>query len=252
MISFTDLTKTYDSPGQDKIWVLDGLSFDIQEGSITTIMGQSGCGKTTLLNIIAGLVDPDSGKMSCGGERRPFGDLFYGYVFQEPRLLDWLTVEENIRFVLKANDVPSTEHQERINTYLKLVDLDETKKSYPGELSGGMQQRVGLARALAIEPDLILMDEPFGSLDEITARDLRRDFVSLWADIDTTIVFVTHDFQEAVQLSDRVLLMNNKGKFFHRENIDIPRPRRKNNKAVINRETTLYDIFDNDAGKANE
>jgi len=192
VISFSHLKKSF-SNDDSTFTVFKDLSFEITEGEFTSIMGPSGCGKSTLLNVISGLIPLDEGEIKRNGESIEPGSFFYGYVFQEPRLLDWLTVGENIRFALRAQDVPPDEQSGRIYRYLELVGLEDKIDSYPQQLSGGMRQRVGIARALAIDPDLLLMDEPFSSLDEFTAKELRQDLLRIWKETGKTIIFVTHN-----------------------------------------------------------
>ncbi len=224
-ISVDHLEKSFEGADGSTTDVLRDVSFEIADGSFTSIMGPSGCGKSTLLNILAGLIPMDGGRIERDGEAVQPADLPFAYIFQEPRLLKWRTVGENIAFSLQAQGVPSGEHDERIDESLEMVGLGDVRDSYPLELSGGMRQRVGIARALAVEPDILLMDEPFSSLDEITARELREDIIDLWQETGKTIVFVTHDINEAVYLSDEILFLDKRGTLFNRATIDFPRPR---------------------------
>lgn len=237
-----DLTKSFDTK-DGKLMVLDDIHFTVDEGSFTTIMGPSGCGKSTLLNILAGLETMDSGVIQRNGNRIDPGEFFYGYVFQEPRLLNWLSVEDNIAFALKAQNIPEQEHQEKVGKYLELVGLKGEEKSYPLRLSGGMRQRVGLARALAVDPDIIFMDEPFSSLDEMTARELREDLIDIWQKTDKTILFVTHNIGEAVYLSDKIIMLDNTGEIFHTETIDIERPREIDDTDLLELESKITKLF---------
>ena len=252
-IVFSGLEKRFDTP-DGELTVFSDLSFEIAEGSFTSIMGPSGCGKSTLMNVIAGLLQPDGGVIERGGEPVESGDFFYGYVFQEPRLLDWLTVGENIRFALRAQEVPPEDHAGRIYRNLELVGLEDEIDSYPQQLSGGMRQRVGIARALAIEPNILLMDEPFSSLDEFTAKELRQDLLEIWKETGKTIIFVTHNSKEAVFLSDTILVLDGNGELFDQVNIDVPRPRSVGDEALVIAESTLMDrFFDHlDAGAVEE
>ncbi len=241
-IVFSGLEKRFDTP-KGELTVFSDLSFEITEGSFTSIMGPSGCGKSTLMNVIAGLLQPDGGVIKRSGEPVDSGDFFYGYVFQEPRLLDWLTVGENIRFALRAQEVPPEDHAGRIYRNLELVDLEDEIDSYPQQLSGGMRQRVGIARALAIEPNILLMDEPFSSLDEFTAKELRQDLLEIWKETGKTIIFVTHNSKEAVFLSDKILVLDGNGELFDQVSIDVPRPRSVGDEALVTAESTLMDRF---------
>jgi NitT/TauT family transport system ATP-binding protein len=242
-LEIDDISKSFTNGSGETVDVLDSVSFDVTRGSFTSIMGPSGCGKTTLLNIVAGLLDIDGGTIKEDGVPRHPGELFCPYVFQEPRLLDWATVGENISFVLSAQDIPKSEHDELIEEHLDKVGLDGEADSYPQELSGGMQQRVGIARALSVDSDVILMDEPFSSLDEITASTLRADLVDLWQETGKTILFVTHDMREAIYLSETVLFMAPGDGIFHRADIDIARPRSMDDTDLLQRESELMSIM---------
>lgn len=224
-IKFENIQKSYTTADGGIVDVLTGVDFEIEDGSFVSVMGPSGCGKTTLLNIISGLVEMDGGTIMQNGAEIAQDEIPYSYVFQEPRLLNWRTVEDNIKFALDAQGVSPNAQQSKIDTYLEMVGLGENKQSYPLQLSGGMRQRVGLARALAVEKPVILMDEPFSALDEITAQQLRRDVLELWRSTDKMIIFITHNISEAVYLSDKILFMDTDGGIFSRERIDVPRPR---------------------------
>jgi len=180
--------------------VLHDINLEVRSGDFICVLGRSGCGKSTLLKCIAGLVDPDSGSIRC--DRNSIG-----YVFQEDRLLNWRSVADNIRLVLESKNVPESEHEPRINRYLDLVGLGGIQDKMPSELSGGMKQRAAIARALAIEPEVLLMDEPFSSLDEITAREIRQQCLELIEDLDQTVLFVTHNAREAAFLSSKIIVL---------------------------------------------
>jgi NitT/TauT family transport system ATP-binding protein len=242
-LELRDIVKTFEKPGQGQILVLDGVDLDVESGAFVSLLGPSGCGKTTLMNVISGLVEPDEGTMQRGGRDIAPSDLSLGYIFQEPRLLNWKTVSKNIEFALEARDVPESEWGERTERYLEMVNLADEGDNYPTRLSGGMKQRVAIARALAIEPEIMLMDEPFSSLDEITARDLREELLDIWKREDKTILFVTHDINEAVFLSDYIYMMNTDGEMFARRDVDIGRPRQYDDPAIAEREAELYREF---------
>lgn len=188
--------------------VLNGVSFETKEHSITCLLGPSGCGKSTLLNVIAGLERADGGRVEVKGEDTPSGGpCRLGYVFQDPRLLNWKRVDENVFFALKGMGVPREEWEPRVSRYLGLVALSDFRKQYPLFLSGGMRQRVGLARALAVEPAVLLMDEPFSKLDQLTARRLREDTLDICRRLSQTALLVTHDVEETVFLGDRIITL---------------------------------------------
>lgn len=188
--------------------VLDGVSFDTREDGITCLLGPSGCGKSTLLNLISGLERLDGGRVEfrVGGSETRNPKL--GYVFQDPRLLNWKTVEGNLIFALKGMSVPQEEWSERIQKYLGMVGLLDFRRQYPLYLSGGMRQRVGLARGLAIEPQVLLMDEPYSKLDQLTARKLREESLEICARLRQSALLVTHDVEEAAYMGDRVVILS--------------------------------------------
>jgi ABC-type nitrate/sulfonate/bicarbonate transport system ATPase subunit len=220
-IEIVDVSKKYSTGDGGKLQVLAGLSLSVTAGAFRTIVGPSGCGKTTLLHILAGLESPDEGYVTLPGD----GQL--GFVFQEPRLLEWRTVGENLGFALEATEIPKSDYDNRITEAIGTVGLSDFRDEYPRTLSGGMQQRVALARALCIEPDVLLMDEPFASLDEITARELRRDLLELWQENSITILFVTHDIREAIVLSDTISILSRKpADIITSVDITSPRPRK--------------------------
>ena len=223
-----ELSKTFPDGRGGARRVLDHVSFVLENGAFVSIIGPSGCGKTTTLNIIAGLVPPDAGQVELSGRAVTSAAsqrTAVGYVFQQPRLLNWLTVRQNIEFALEAGEVARAEWPRRVQESLRLVGLTDYHATYPLRLSGGQQQRTSIARALAIDPDVILMDEPFSHLDEITSARLRTELMEIWARTGSTILFVTHDISEAVLLSDRVIVLGRGGRVLADEKIDVPRPR---------------------------
>jgi NitT/TauT family transport system ATP-binding protein len=194
--------------GSDML-VLDRVSFDTKEFGITCLLGPSGCGKSTLLNAISGLEGLDQGRVevvSNGGASNT-SEHRLGYIFQDPRLLNWKRVEDNLSFALKGMKVPRSMWPERVNKYLDLVGLSEFRSQYPLYLSGGMRQRVGLARGLVIEPEVLLMDEPFSKLDQLTARRLREETLRICARLKQTTILVTHDVEEAAYMGDRIVIL---------------------------------------------
>ncbi|HZD41091.1 MAG TPA: ABC transporter ATP-binding protein [Terriglobales bacterium] len=187
--------------------VLDRVSFDTEEFHITCLLGPSGCGKSTLLNVISGLEPLDGGQVEVIAQSSQDSSPRLGYVFQDPRLLNWKRVEDNLTFALKGMKVPQAEWPTRLNKYLDLVGLSDFRGQYPLYLSGGMRQRVGLARGLVIEPQVLLMDEPFSKLDQLTARRLRQESLHICERLKQTTVLVTHDVEEAAYMGDRIVIL---------------------------------------------
>jgi NitT/TauT family transport system ATP-binding protein len=191
--------------------VLEKVDFEIEEGEFVCILGPNGCGKTTLLRIIAGLEPPTAGEVRLDGQPVTYdgrSDRHIGFVFQEDRLLPWQSVEENVALVLKPLGVGRAERTERARRYLRFVGLQGFERYYPGRVSGGMRQRAAIARALAIEPDLLLMDEPFGALDPQTRRIMQTEVRRIWDETGKTIIFVTHSIDEAVAIGTTLVMMS--------------------------------------------
>lgn len=207
--------------------VFHSFSLHAEPGEFISLLGPSGCGKTTLLNLLSGFQKPTSGTISINSEQvRPeMPEL--GYVFQSPQLFPWLSALENVRFGLRMQgQLNGKEQIEKAMHYLSLVGLDQSADKLPYQLSGGMQQRVSLARTLALEPALLLMDEPFAALDAITRNNLNEETLRLWSELGQTILFITHDIDEAIFLADRVVVLGVAPEGIHDEvSIDIPRPR---------------------------
>ncbi len=209
--------------------VLDDISFDVEEGEVLAIVGPSGCGKSTLLRIINGIVPLTSGQVIYKGRQVDGINLECALVFQSFALLPWLSVKANIEMGLEARGVPLEEREKKAGVYIDKVGLDGFEEAYPRELSGGMKQRVGLARALAVEPRVLLMDEPFSALDALTAITLREELLDIWQSKDMsvhTIVQVTHIIEEAVELADRIIVMaSGPGRVVADLKVELPRPR---------------------------
>ena len=225
IVDIRDVSKYY-----EKLHVLNKINFDIKEGEFISIIGPSGCGKTTLLKIIGGLIKPTSGDLTVRGgpvkialERREFG-----FVFQNPILLPWRNAIKNVELPLEI--IGHENSQKLPKKLLQIVGLEGFENSYPKELSGGMQQRVAIARALTFEPSILLMDEPFGALDEITRNKMNLELLRIWKEEKTTIstvIFITHSIPEAVFLSDRVIVLSKRpAKIDKIIDIDLPRPRK--------------------------
>jgi ABC-type nitrate/sulfonate/bicarbonate transport system ATPase subunit len=204
--------------------VLENIDLEVGDGEFVCLLGPSGCGKSTLLNAMAGFLKPTSGEIRVDGEIVRGPDPRRIFVFQERGVFPWLTVEGNIGFGLSK--LSRSERARRVEHYVRMVGLQGFEKSYPHELSGGMKQRVEVARALAVNPDVMFLDEPFGALDSITRMIMRGELLRIWQAERKTILFVTHDIDEAVQLADRVVVMSARpGRIQQIVSIDIPHPR---------------------------
>jgi NitT/TauT family transport system ATP-binding protein len=224
-IQVRNLWMTFSGKTKDKpVHVLENVSLEVKRGEFVCIVGPSGCGKSTLLNIIGGFLKQSSGEVLVEGKPVTGPDPKRIFVFQENGVFPWLNVEDNVGFgLLKKTEA---ERRKIVSHYIEMVGLTGFDKSYPRELSGGMRQRVEIARALASSPDIIYMDEPFGALDFITRLKMRADLVRIWREEKKTILFVTHDIEEAVQLADTVLVMSKRPATVSlRESINLPRPR---------------------------
>jgi len=237
----TDVTMRFNVDGISKT-VLDRVSFAAYHEEFTCIVGQSGCGKTTLLNIMAGFLAPSEGQVTVMGTaiRRPGPDRCV--VFQEDTLFPWLTVRENIAFGLKGNRKNSAQHiKDEVDRFLTLVGLADYRNYLPREISSGMKQRVELARVLILKPRIILMDEPFASLDYRTRREMQNLLVSLWQELSQTIIFVTHDVDEAIVLGDKIEIMDiNPGRIHEELHIQLDRPRNINQRDFASYKDTLH------------
>jgi len=219
--------------------VLDDINLEVGKGEFLCLLGPSGCGKSTLLSTIAGFLSPTSGEVKIDGETVRGPDPRRIFVFQERGVFPWLTVEGNIGFGLFK--LPRSEREQRIAHYIKMVGLEGFEKSYPSELSGGMKQRLEVARALAVNPDMLFLDEPFGALDSITRLIMRGELLRIWEAERKTIIFVTHDIDEAVQLADRVAVMSARpGRIQQIVEIDIPHPRDINSARYLELRTGIF------------
>jgi len=221
-LQIQNLTKTFPahSKGGLPVRAIQDISFEMTGQVFVSLVGPSGCGKSTLLNIVSGVDSPSTGSVSVTQDGKK---ARLGYVFQDPRLLPWRTVIQNMLYV---SDLPEDEGRANARRFLEMVGLEHAEDMFPGQLSGGMQQRVGIARAFSVSPDLLLMDEPFSHLDAITARSLREELQIMWNATKKTVLFVTHDVMEAVQLSNRIITLAHGGTVFDDTTVDLPFPRK--------------------------
>lgn len=227
IIKIESVSKRYGST-HDGVLALDNLSLNVRAGEFLSIIGPSGCGKTTLLKMIGDLLAPSTGRISIDGQtpQEARRARACGIVFQSPTLMEWRTVARNIELPLEIVGLSRAERARRSNALLDLIRLRDFSGNYPPELSAGMQQQVAIARALAYSPSILLMDEPFGALDELTRERLGRELLEIWERTHVTILFVTHSIGEAVMLSDRVAVLTPRpGKVERVTEIDLPRPR---------------------------
>jgi NitT/TauT family transport system ATP-binding protein len=227
VVSFRGVGKAFGA-GANPTVALESIDLDIAAGSFVSLIGPSGCGKSTLLRLIGDLTQPTSGAIEVNGKspHRARVDRDYGIVFQAPVLFDWRTIEANVQLPLEVAGHPAAERAKRARDMLALVELSGFERHYPWQLSGGMQQRAAIARALTVEPALLLMDEPFGALDEMSRERLNLELLRIWGQTRTTVVFVTHSIPEAVFLSTHVVVMSSRpGRIVDVITVDLPRPR---------------------------
>ena len=220
-VEVQNLTKYFDD-----LHVLNNVSFNVRKGEFLCIVGPTGCGKTTFLNLLTRLIEPTSGKILIDGELADPKKHSIAFVFQQPSSYEWQTVEEHIRFGLKIKHLPKAEADARVEQIIKLMGLQDMRKCYPHELSVSSEQRVIIGRAFAMHPDLLLMDEPYGHMDLKMRFYLEDEVIRLWQELGSTIIFITHNIEEAVYLAERVLILTNKPATIRQEVIiDMPRPR---------------------------
>lgn len=226
-IEVNRLNKAFNEEDANPYYVLNNVDLTIPKGQFYILLGPSGCGKSTLLNIIAGFIEPSDGKLVLNGNEHAKTNP--GFVFQsaDAALFPWLTIEENIEFGLKMKKVDSAKRKQIVQHYINLAGLTGHNKKFPSEISGGMKQRVQIARVLANEPEILLMDEPFGALDAMTRRTMQKELIRIWKETNKTIIFVTHDIQEAILLGQQVGVMKvgPNSKIDVEYEIDLPYPR---------------------------
>lgn len=209
-----------------KLLVLDDVSFTVGDGEFLSIVGPTGCGKTTFLNLLSKLIPATAGSISINGREADPKRHNISFVFQEPSCMPWRTVKDNIAYGMEVKGVPQAEREARLEQILGLVGLKDSANLYPNQISASMEQRVAVARAFAAKPDLLLMDEPYGQLDVKLRCYLEDELVRLWQELKSTVIFVTHNIEEAVYVAERILVLTNKPTKIKAEiNVDLPRPR---------------------------
>lgn len=243
ILQIKDVRKWFNSEGK-KLLVLDGISFDVKEGEFIGIVGPSGCGKTTLLRIIAGLEKQDEGEVLLRGKPIKGPGQDRAMVFQDYALFPWRNVIGNILFGLEIRNIPKEEALEKANRFIKLVGLEGFERSYPHELSGGMRQRVALARALVCEPEILLMDEPLSALDAQTRNVMQSELVRIWSEMKKTIIYVTHNIEEAVYMADRVVVLSKRpAKLLDLAEVKMERPRDRFSKEFIDLRAKIFRLI---------
>lgn len=250
-LNIQNVQKSFQNHGK-KEQVLKDIDLHIKEGEFVSLLGPSGCGKSTLLNIVAGLLKPSEGNIFLEDKKVTKPGKDRGMVFQQAALFPWLSVEENVMFPLRK-EMGKKAAKETAHKFLKLVQLSQYAKHSPHELSGGMQQRVAIARALAMNPRVLLMDEPFGALDEQTRMRLHGELETIWMETKKTILFVTHSIQEAVKLSDRIIVMGtHPGTILKDIQVNIDRPRDRHIRELAQYEQTIMDLLKTEIDKVAE
>ena len=242
-VAVEDVGKTFDD-GDRRVRALADVSFDVEAGEFVCIVGPSGCGKTTLFRIIAGLDSSTDGAVRLDGDRVSGPGTDRGMVFQEYHLFPWRTVLGNVRFGLEHREMSGARRDERAREMIELVGLAGEEAAYPSELSGGMKQRVGIARALAVDPAILLMDEPFGSVDAQTRETLHDELLRIWEETGKTVLFVTHDVEEAVTLADRVVVLSGSpGRVREVVEVALSRPRDRTSAAFADRREQVLELI---------
>ena len=243
-VAIQGVSKVFGS-GNSRVEALRDIDLSIESGEFVSLIGPSGCGKSTLLRLVGDLTAPSSGSLTVTGKppRQAREDRDYGMVFQKATLLDWRTVQRNVELPLEIMDTPRDERQQRALEMLKLVRLGDFAGHYPWQLSGGMQQRVAIARALSFKPSLLLMDEPFGALDEMTREAMQDELLRIWERTERTVIFVTHSIPEAVFLSQRVAVMSRRpGRISAVVNVDLPYPRNEDTREAQRFYDTITEV----------
>lgn len=243
MIDVSNVTISFEEENQTHV-ILDDVSLNIEKGEFICLLGPSGCGKSTLLNAMAGFLKPTSGEIKIENQIVQKPSMKYVTIFQNYGLLPWRTVQKNVELGLETQKYSKEKKAKIASHYLKMVGLEHAVKKRPAQLSGGMQQRVAIARALAVEPDILFMDEPFGALDAITRMKLQTDILEIAQDTKKTVVFVTHDIEEAVFLADRIVIMSaNPGRIKALLTVQLPKHRDRTSNDFLMIRDKVYEIF---------
>ena len=243
MIDVSNVTISFEEENQTHV-ILDDVSLNIEKGEFICLLGPSGCGKSTLLNAMAGFLKPTSGEIKIENQIVQKPSMKYVTIFQNYGLLPWRTVQKNVELGLETQKYSKEKKANIASHYLKMVGLEHAAKKRPAQLSGGMQQRVAIARALAVEPDILFMDEPFGALDAITRMKLQTDILEIAQDTKKTVVFVTHDIEEAVFLADRIVIMSaNPGRIKALLTVQLPKHRDRTSNDFLMIRDKVYEIF---------
>mgnify|MGYP004509852171 FL=1 len=243
MIDVSNVTISFEEENQTHV-ILDDVSLNIEKGEFICLLGPSGCGKSTLLNAMAGFLKPTSGEIKIENQIVQRPSMKYVTIFQNYGLLPWRTVQKNVELGLETQKYSKEKKAQIASHYLKMVGLEHAAKKRPAQLSGGMQQRVAIARALAVEPDILFMDEPFGALDAITRMKLQTDILEIAQDTKKTVVFVTHDIEEAVFLADRIVIMSaNPGRIKALLTVQLPKHRDRTSNDFLMIRDKVYEIF---------
>ena len=235
VIQAQQITKVFNPASEEQVAALEDITLEVQPEEFISLIGPSGCGKSTLLRLIGGLVAPSDGELLVNGKlpQQARIDRDYGMVFQAATLLEWRNVRKNIELPLEIQGVPAQERRQKAQAALELVELGGFGDHWPWQLSGGMQQRVAIARALVFQPSLLLMDEPFGALDEFTRERMNMELLHIWRETETTVLFVTHSIPEAIFLSSRVVVMSPRpGRITEIVEVELPRPRNFETRAL--------------------
>lgn len=231
-----------------KLEVLQNINLNARQGEFITIVGASGCGKSTLIRILAGLEKTTSGEVLVDGQPVVKPTVKTGMIFQEARLYPWLTVEKNIEFGIHDENLKKEERKKKVAEMVEMIGLQGFEKAIPKQLSGGMQQRVNIARALINKPNILLLDEPFGALDALTRINMQNEILRIWEQEKTTMVLITHDIDEAIFLSDKVVILSNKpGTISKIIRVDMSKPRDRNSAAFVDIRRTIYNEFFEDS-----